>query len=117
MNVKNVLIVEDDPILLFVNEKLITNLGHTIAGTARTGPEAIDKAKSCNPDIILIDIRLLGPMDGIEAVCEIRKFSNVPIVFVSGNSDPKTFERAKETEIKAFLTKPVSLEMLKEILD
>lgn len=113
---KNVMIVEDDAILLFVNEKLISDLGHNIVGTAKTGPDAIELVKKTNPDIILMDIRIIGDMDGIDATIEIRKFSDVPVVFVSGNSDPNTYERAKKTGMHSFLIKPVSPEMLKEVL-
>lgn len=117
MTPKNILIVEDDAILLFVNERMVTQLGHRVVGTAKSGQEAIDEAKKSNPDLILMDIRLLGAMDGIEAMLEIRKFSNVPVIYVSGNSDPKTYDRAKEAGMLNFLIKPVSIEMLKEALE
>lgn len=116
MSAKSVLIVEDDAILLFVNEKLITDLGHKVVGTAKTGLEAIEVAKQTNPDIIFMDIRLLGVMDGIEAMEEIRKSSMVPVVYLSGSSESKTLERAKSTNMLAFLIKPVSMEMIKEVL-
>lgn len=116
MKVNNILLVEDDAILLFVNEKMLTQLGFTNIFTARTADEAIATAEKCNPDVILMDIRLIGDDDGIYAMEKIRNFSQAPVIYLSGNSDPATFERAKNSGMHAFLTKPVSLEMLKETL-
>lgn len=116
MKPKNVLVVEDDAILLFVNEKLLSQLGYHVIATAKTGEQAIEEARRTNPDIIMMDIRLIGDMDGIDAMVEIRKFSSVPVVYLSGNSDPRTYQKAQTTDMHAFLVKPVSFEMLKETL-
>lgn len=106
--IKNVLIVEDDMLLSLVEERLIEKMGHKVVAKVGTGKEAIDKAKELTPDIILMDIVLKGDIDGIEAMEEIRKHSNVPVVYLSGNSDRFNFERAKKTGFTDYLVKPIT---------
>lgn len=103
-----ILIVEDDLLLSMVEERLITNLGFKVVGKAVTGEEAIQKAADLNPDVIIMDISLKGSMSGIEAMKEIRKTSEVPVIYLSGSSDDDFLERAKETNYSGFLTKPVT---------
>ncbi|MGK7371107.1 MAG: response regulator [Candidatus Halalkalibacterium sp. M3_1C_030] len=107
-SVKNVLIVEDDMLLSLVEERLIEKMGHKVVAKVGTGSDAIDKAKKLSPDIILMDIVLKGDIDGIEAMEEIRKHSNVPVVYLSGNSDRFNYERAKKTGFTDYLVKPIT---------
>ena len=82
-----VLIVEDDFMICLVNKKSIELMGHTVVGSVTNGADAIKITKQLNPDVILMDIRLKGDMDGIDTMNEIAKFSNVPVIYLSGNSD------------------------------
>lgn len=106
--VKNVLIVEDDMLLSLVEERLIEKMGHKVVAKVGSGRDAVDKAKELQPDIILMDIILKGDMDGIEAMEEIRKESEVPVVYLSGNSDRFNYERAKKTGFTDYLVKPIT---------
>jgi len=115
--IKKILIVEDDMILSMVNRKYVESLGHTVVQSVRTGIAAIEAAKKHNPDIILMDIRIEGEMDGIEAMEEIRKFSNAGVIYLTGNSEPATKARAEQTSMLAFCIKPISLDDLKTVLD
>lgn len=103
-----ILIVEDDMLLSLVEERLVLKLGYSIAGKAVSGDEAIQKTKDLDPDLILMDISLRGHMDGVETMKMIRKFSNVPVIYLSGNSDKLSVERAKKTNFADYLIKPVS---------
>lgn len=107
-SVKNVLIVEDDMLLSLVEERLVEKMGHSVVAKVGCGKDAIDKAKELNPDIILMDIVLKGDMDGIQAMEEIRKYSKVPVVYLSGNSDRFNYERAKKTGFIDYLVKPIT---------
>jgi len=111
---KKVLIVEDDMLLSLVEERLIKKMGHEVVAKVVTGSEAIEKAKELKPDIILMDIILKGEMDGIEAMEEIRKESDVPVVYLSGNSDRFNYERAKKTGFTDYLVKPITNNDLKQ---
>lgn len=107
-SVKNVLIVEDDMLLSLVEERLIEKMGHKVIAKVGSAKEAIEKARELKPDIILMDIILKGDVDGIQAMEEIRKHSNVPVVYLSGNSDRFNYERAKKTGFTDYLVKPIT---------
>lgn len=113
---KRVLIVEDDMLLSLVEERLIQKLGHDVVAKVGSGEEAIKKADELNPDLIIMDIILKGEMDGIQAMEIIRKKSDVPVVYLSGNSDRFNYERAKKTRFTDYLVKPITSQDLKKPL-
>jgi CheY-like chemotaxis protein len=113
---KKVFVVEDDLILNLLYENYMEQLGFETEGELVYGKTAVDLAKKINPDLILMDIALEGEMDGIEAMLEIRKFSDVPVIYITGNSEESNRTRAIETNYTDFLTKPVEFEDLKESL-
>ncbi len=96
-------------IIALMIEKMLINLGHTVIDKVTTGEAAIEVAEKSNPDIILMDIRLQGELDGIEAMKKIREHSEVPVIFITGNSDESYRRRVEETDPLDFLTKPISL--------
>jgi CheY-like chemotaxis protein len=114
---KKILIVEDEIILAFVIRKYLKTKGYQVLDTVRTGHKAIDAARRENPDLILMDITIDGEMDGVEAMEEIRKFSDVPVIYLSGSSEPSTRKRAAKTSMTAFLIKPVEDYDLEHILE
>ena len=86
---KNILIVEDDMIIAMVLENMVKTLGHKVLGKATNGNDAISLARSLSPDIILMDIRLKGEMDGVEAIQIIKEEMTVSVIFITGNSDQR----------------------------
>jgi len=84
--VKNVFIVEDEGILVLVNTMLLNALGHKVVGKSNNGLDAIELIKKLDPNIILMDIKLKGEMDGIDTMKEIEKFANIPVIYITGNS-------------------------------
>ena len=82
---KTVMIVEDDLILNLLYESYLEKLGYDAEGELVYGKTAIEIAKRIKPDLILMDISLEGEMDGIDAMTEIRKFSDVPVIYITGN--------------------------------
>lgn len=113
---KKILIVEDDLILAMINKRYMEQLGLNVVASARNGLDAIEAAKKHNPDVILMDIRIDGDLDGIDAMEEIRKFSDAAVIYVTGNSDPATKARAEKTNMLGFCIKPIFLEDLKELI-
>jgi CheY-like chemotaxis protein len=113
---KTVMIVEDDLILNLLYESYLERLGYFAEGELVYGKTAIEVAKRISPDLILMDITLEGDMDGIDAMMEIRKFSDVPVIYITGNSDPYHVERAKETNYLEYLVKPIEFNDLKEAI-
>lgn len=113
---KRVLLVEDDFVISMLLEKQIERLGYEVVSKVDTGEEAIEIARNEQPDLILMDIKLMGSMDGIETMESIRKFSNTPVIYLSGNADENTKSRARNTQPTGFLVKPVDMEMLKKTI-
>ncbi len=116
-NQKTVMIVEDDLILNLLYESYLEKLGYGAEGELVYGKTAIEVAKRIKPDLILMDISLEGNMDGIDAMLEIRKFSDVPVIYITGNSDPYHVERAKETNYIDYLVKPIEFDVLKQSIE
>lgn len=110
MDVKKILIVEDEFITSKDLKEMLTEMGYQVCDIAATGEEAILKAKNHQPDLILMDIMLRGKMTGIEASKTINKTLDVPIIYLTAYSDKKTFEKAKDTEPSSYIVKPVTNE-------
>jgi len=114
---KRVLIVEDDMIISLVIENMVKELGHEVVGKATSGDDAIRLASEQSPDLVLMDIRLKGEMDGIEAVTEIKRQINTSVIYLTGNSDRVNYERARETEFIDLITKPFTISDLTRSLE
>jgi PAS domain S-box-containing protein len=108
MEQPGILIVEDEQIVATELKGRLHSLGYRVVGAASTGPEAITKTENLNPDLILMDIRLRGEMDGIETAGRILASRDVPIVFVTAHADEATLERAKVTGPMGYVLKPFS---------
>lgn len=110
---KKVMIVEDDPLLSIVTERMALRLGYVVVGKARSGEEALRKASECNPEILLIDINLDGELDGVEtaqAICE--HYMDIPVIFLSGDVSHEIKRYASKVDYLDFLSKPVSSQQL-----
>ncbi len=115
---KKVLIVEDDAIIAFVHQKYVEQLGLQVTACVPSGAEAIESVLSDEPDLILMDIMLIGDLDGIQTMLEIRKFSAVPVAYVTGNADPMIKQRATATPYMVdFLAKPINSNILKSTFE
>ncbi len=101
-----ILVVEDEHIVAMGIKKMLKSLGYTVTGVASSGEDAISKAESTFPDVVLMDIMLKGEMDGVEAAREIREKFDVPVVYLTAYSDNKILERAKSTEPFGYIIKP-----------
>lgn len=113
----NILIVEDDKVLSLLLSKMVEKMGFSVVDTAVGGNEAITKAKEQNPDLILMDIMLEDDVDGIDAMKALRSSNiQIPVIFITGNSDIYNKERAKLTNYIDYLVKPISFELLKETI-
>jgi DNA-binding LytR/AlgR family response regulator len=103
---KRILIVEDDMIIAANLSMQLTQLGYEVTGIETRGEEAVAHAKVNTPDIILMDIQLKGTLTGIETAALIKKYLSIPLIYITANSDEGTFNKAKETNPFAFISKP-----------
>ncbi len=101
------LIVEDDMIIGAKISLLLSNLGYEVTGIIPRGEEAIRHVVENPPDIVLLDINLKGALDGIETAYAMQKNGDIPIIYVTANTDEATFKRAKGTRPFAFISKPI----------
>ena len=104
----HILIVEDENIVAKDIENTLKRMGYTVTGIASSGEEALKKVTNKQPDLVLMDIKLKGNMDGIEAAKQLRSNFNIPVVFLTSYSDEETLQRAKATEPYGFILKPFS---------
>lgn len=102
----SILIVEDELITAADLEDALVRLGHHVAGTASSGKAAIERAEKARPDLILMDIRLKGAIDGTEAAAEIHHRFGIPVIYLTAHVDAKTLARAKLAEPLGYLVKP-----------
>ncbi len=108
MKQSRILVVEDDEIIKHAIENQLILMGYIISGDAKSGIEAIDKIDSTDPDLIIMDIKLEGNIDGIEASRIIREKYDLPIIFLTGNTDEETINKAKEINPYGYLVKPIA---------
>jgi signal transduction histidine kinase len=106
LEVTRVLVVEDESIVALDLQSLLTRLGYEVCGREATGEAAVTRARQEEPDLILMDIRLAGEMDGISSAEAIRRELDVPVIFLTAYADRQTVERAKSSDAYAYLLKP-----------
>ncbi|HEY9692829.1 MAG TPA: ATP-binding protein [Oculatellaceae cyanobacterium] len=99
------LVVEDEEIVAFDIESTLMALGYDVIAVVPSGEEAIQEAATNKPDLVLMDIRLKGSMDGIQAGSIIKQF-NIPVVYLTAHADTATLQRAKITTPFGYLVKP-----------
>lgn len=102
----DILVVEDEAIVAMDLESRLSRLGYRVIGIASNGEEAIRRTSEAQPHLVLMDIRLSGDMDGIEAGRLLRMQYGVPVVYLTAYSDDATLARAKLTEPAGYLLKP-----------
>ena len=101
-----ILVVEDEMIIGAKISMQLTNLGYEVTAILPRGEEAVLHVEENMPDIVLLDINLKGKIDGIETARLIHQIADVPIVYLTANTDEGTFNRAKATKPFAFISKP-----------
>ena len=105
-------IVEDDMIIASAISEMLTAVGYEVAENATRYSEAIALAKLEKPDLILLDINLIGKKDGIEVAKTLSSDFGIPFIFITANLDPETLNRAKQVQPQAYLVKPITKEQL-----
>lgn len=108
MNPIRIMIVEDERIIALDLQLQLQAMGYQVCQVVATGALAIQKAQELNPDLILMDIHLEGPMDGIEAAYQIHSAQKTPIVFLTAYAEDATLKRAEAALPYGYLVKPVS---------
>lgn len=112
-----ILLVEDEQIVAKFTEKVLTSAGYKILASVSTGELAIEELNKISPDIVLMDIKLVGSMDGIETADQIRKTFQIPVIFLTSLADDASFQRAKTAEPFGYLIKPIDIKELNRVVE
>ena len=106
MRAPRILVVEDEAITAILLQRTLKRRGCEVVAAVATGDEAVAKAITENPDIILMDIRLAGQMDGLEATRLIKEQCDIAVIFTTGYSGEEVKTIAEGLGAEAFLVKP-----------
>ncbi len=110
-----VMLVEDEPILLLLLKKFMKSLDCRVSAAVMSGEEAVEAARNTIPDVIIMDIRLKGAMDGITAALTIN--SGIPVIFTTAYGDDEIRKRAASCSMAAFINKPYGIEEIRAALE
>ena len=106
MDKVRMLIVEDERIVAMDLQGRLNSMGYEVVGHSVSGEDAIVKAETLRPDMVLMDIMLDGQLDGIQAAEVIRARFAIPVIYLTAYADTATLERAKITEPFGYILKP-----------
>jgi CheY-like chemotaxis protein len=112
-----VLIAEDDAIVALDLQGMVMRLGYDVVAIVDSGQAAVAAARRFQPEIILMDILLNGPIDGIETAREIHKSMDLPIIFCVASPDLSVLVRAKDISYASYIMKPINPESLATTID
>ncbi|MGF1504811.1 MAG: response regulator [Anaerolineae bacterium] len=108
----SILVVEDETIIGLDLRERLTDYGYYVTQVVAAGAEAVEAALVNRPRLVLMDIRLKGPMDGITAAERIREAADIPIVFLTAYVDEDTLLRAHDVSPYGYVLKPFKSEQL-----
>jgi PAS domain S-box-containing protein len=112
MSSSQILIAEDENIVALDIQEALKGAQYDVLGIVSSGREAVRTASEKKPDLVLMDIRLKGDMDGVQAATQIRENYDIPVIYLTAYSDEHTIQRAKVTEPFGYLLKPFEKEAL-----
>jgi DNA-binding response OmpR family regulator len=107
-----VMIVEDEGIIADHIASLLKKAGHVVAGISASGEEVLEMVGELYPDLVLMDIRIEGRLDGIQTADKLRENSDVPVIFLSAQTDAPTMARVKASGRPELLRKPINKALL-----
>jgi CheY-like chemotaxis protein len=111
-----VVIAEDEAVSALDIQNIIHHAGGDVAGIAIRGQDAITLAAALRPDVVLMDVHLMGDMDGVEAARAIRALRDIAVIFVTAHGDADTLRRMFEVVPSAPVIKPISEVQLREAI-
>ena len=112
-----ILVVEDDDVVADYLKLCLMLMGLTVVDICCYGEEAVEKARDLKPDLILMDIKLRGGMNGLEAVEKIHLVSDIPVIYLTAYGDDDILQSAKVTDPFGYLLKPFRESELKTVIE
>jgi len=112
-----ILVVEDERVVARDIEESLLHMGYDVVGTAASSTECLERAEARRPDLVLMDIRIEGALDGIETARILRSRFGVPVIFLTAYADEQTVARARETEAHGYILKPFRVGELRSAVE
>jgi CheY-like chemotaxis protein len=112
-----ILIVEDEAVIAMDLEMRLQKLGYRVAGVTAHGDRALEIAGRLHPDLVLMDVNILGGRDGVTIATEIRERFDIPSIFLTAYSDDETIARATDSNPLGYLIKPIAERELKAAIE
>ena len=112
----NILIVEDEMIIAMDMKSRLEEMGHSVVDILNNGEDVLKKINLIQPELILMDIRIKGNMDGIELTKQIHDCYEIPIIFMTAFNDCDTTEKIDKTNYYGFMTKPINIYKLNDMI-
>jgi CheY-like chemotaxis protein len=112
-----ILVVEDDEIIQLDLRRHLKQLEYVVVGAASSGEEAVKKAAQLQPDLVLMDVRLRGAMDGIEAAHQIRSEREVPVIYLTAQSGDEMSYKGAHIVLNPRVTKPFKATALQAAIE
>ena len=104
---KRIVVVEDESIIALDIQSRLKKLGYEVPAIASSGEQALRTIAEIRPDLVLMDIKLRGQMDGVSTTEKIRSRFDIPVIYLTAYADARTLERAKVTKPFSYLLKPL----------
>ena len=117
MSIPQVMVVEDEGLVALELKETLKRLGYGVCAVASSGPEALEKAVTECPDLIIMDIRLDGPIDGIETATRLNQIYAIPVIYLTADINDKNLERVKSTESFGCILKPFDERTLRATIE
>lgn len=114
---RKLVIVEDEAILALDLERFLRGAGYDVRGVAADGESAVSLVEAEKPDLVLMDIHLQGPQDGVATALVLKERYGVPVVYLTAHGDPRTIDRARSTEPMGYLLKPFKKPDLENVVN
>lgn len=106
MHRARILVVEDEELVGLAIRTYLESVGYEVPTVVSSGERAIELTEALEPDLVLMDIRLSGALDGIETAARIKDFYHIPVIYLTAYSDSDTLRKAKVTEPYGYVLKP-----------
>jgi len=108
-----IVVIEDEGLIAADLQARLSAAGYTVPGTADSAPQALELIRKTSPDLVLMDIRLKGEVDGIQIADEIRRQMDIPVIYLTAYEDRATLERASQTQAFGYIKKPIASSSLR----
>ena len=113
----NILVADDSDLICAWLEKVLPPMGHHVSATVRNGADAARLAQTLRPDLVLMDVRMPGEMDGLAAGEHIRSTLDIPVVYMTAHTEDDILKRIMDASPRGFVTKPIQAAQLRLTLE